>query len=132
MTKTQFHVLVDTLFPRIAKRDTVMGRKHGEKVAGWLHAQLSLRFVTKVSTLATFSCNFFTCRVASSRVATLVISIARWRREKLKKSNHRREQKIARVVAALLKRSVKYSTLAHRCPKLTVKLVKKLNVFLSQ
>ena len=30
-----------------------------------------------------FSCDFFTCRVASSRVATRVIFIGRWRRDKI-------------------------------------------------
>ena len=40
-----------------------------------------------------FSCDFFTCRVASSRVATRAIFISRWRRDATL-----REQKIARVV----------------------------------
>ena len=30
-----------------------------------------------------FSCDFFTCRVASSRVATRAIFISRWRRDKI-------------------------------------------------
>ena len=43
-------------------------------------------FVTKISILVTFSCDFLTCHIASSRVATHAIFISRWQRNKIWKN----------------------------------------------
>ena len=49
-----------------------------------------------------FSCDFFTCRVASSRVATRAIFISRWRRDKIWKNQiTSASKKTVRVAAAL-------------------------------
>ena len=55
-----------------------------QKVAGWLHGQLSLRFCRESFNSGDFfPVVFFTCRVASSRVATRAIFISRWQCDKV-------------------------------------------------
>ena len=75
-------------------------RKRGQKVAGWLHGQLSLRFCHKSFNSGDFFLRFFhPSRRQFKGGYTCDFHVALATRQSLKKLHHQREQKIARVLS---------------------------------
>ena len=70
----------------LAKFSLVASQAWAKSCRGGYTGKYLCNFVAKVSTMATFFCDFFTRRVASSRVATRAIFISRWRCDKVWKN----------------------------------------------
>ena len=67
----------------LAKYSLVASQSRAKSCRVATRATISAILSRKFQFWRLFSCDFFTCRVASSRVATRAIFISRWRRDKI-------------------------------------------------